>query len=182
MKHTIVHIILLLSSFFSFGQSDFYARWNDSRYDSLIETADNYFEGFKIDSALEYYSQAHQIRPTTYSMNRINFSSKISNSDSVLMILDSCLIVGAFCNAKSLIHALRKEYDSEKLESFDQRLKRPIHCDSRDEDFIKIIKKADELLLMGELENAKELFRRAIILNEFEDYPQHRLTQIENTE
>lgn len=193
-RQSIVILTFLLCFKISWTQTVFESKWTNPKYDSLINLADSLFDFADFSSAFECYNVAFNIRPTEFSHRYLvitkslvfHHSDTLRTSDEakyqqIIKVADSLFYSKNVCDASILYYLAKHFSKNEHPDNMLAKVNHPIHCDGVDKFYFKVILKADEYYRKNELEKAKELYRRGIILNPWDDYPKTQIKLIDET-
>lgn len=190
-RHSIVILTFLLCFKLGWTQSSFESKWTNPKYDTLIMIADSLFDDADFTLAREYYYSAFNLKPTEYSHRYLVISKSLifhhpttlisteeGKYQQIVIVADSLSYSKNVCDA-SILYYLAKDYSkNEYPDSMLAKVNHPIHCEGVDKFYFKIIIKADQYYLTKDFQKALDLYKRGLILNPWDKYPQNQIKLI----
>jgi len=193
-QQSIVILTFLLCFKLSWTQTSFESKWTNPKYDTLINSADSLFDDADFTLAYKYYNDAFNLRPTEYAHTYLvitkslifHHSETLRTSEEgkyqqIVKVADSLFYSKNVCDA-SILYYLAKDFSkNEYPDSMLAKVNHPIHCDRVDKFYFKIITKADQYYQTKDFQKAFDLYKRGLILNPWDEYPQNQIELINKT-
>ena len=160
---------------------------DELKFNSLIERGDNAFRNFDYKLALSSYTESLKIKPDQqYPQNRINEiekkysenTNKDASYNNYISRADSLFNSGDLNGAKNAYKRAtfskpQEDYPLKKIREIDETLNKNLTIENQ-----KLIDKADELYTKNNLKEAREYYKKAIILNPIQKYPKDQIDKI----